>query len=277
MDALIHGTFHFHSTYSHDGRTTLTETVSRLRRQQFSFCIMTEHFEDFDSQKLGRYVEEVRTLNKVGGFVLVPGVELNLSGVDTIIFPVRDYEQCARFAARRNGKDAGLFAVLAHPSKYSPEKIVRHLETCHIDGIEIWNQQADSSYSPPVEVMDFLKSCANRHAYRYFFGCDLHDVRLTVSNVVSLPRPEQLDVDLIVAAISSGTFLVTNRCTGISYRNSENNTGLDEWLANVAADPNFKGRLLRRVRRGLRGVYRSLPKPVQSSLNDLKNFVRNKV
>lgn len=274
----IYGTFHFHSTYSHDGRTTLAETVTRLREQQLSFCVMTEHFEDFDAKSLGRYLDEVRSLNDLGGFVLVPGVEIKLAGIDTIVFPVQSFAQCVEFIEAANSRASGLFAVIAHPSKYRPEQIASHLEAFHIDGIEIWNQQADSSYLPPREVLQFLTTCPTRHGYQYFFGCDLHDVRLSVANVLSLPRPPRLTVDSIVAEITSEGLEVLNRPTGTTYANREGHPDLDQWLRiQMGAKPSFNRRALRNVRRGLRGAYRMLPKRWQRSLNDFKNSVRNRV
>jgi len=44
----IDGAFHFHSTYSHDGKNTLSEIASTLSEAGLSFCVMTEHFEDLD-------------------------------------------------------------------------------------------------------------------------------------------------------------------------------------------------------------------------------------
>src|SRR5690349_10033752 len=84
----IRGTFHFHSTYSHDGRTTLQETAESLHKQGFSFVIMTEHFEDFDRPKFDAYLSEIGSLNTEGRVILIPGMEINLEGIDTIKYPV---------------------------------------------------------------------------------------------------------------------------------------------------------------------------------------------
>ena len=86
MSNTIEGTFHFHSTYSHDGRSTLDEIVWTLRSRGLSFCVMTEHFEDFDGTTFERYVQDIDRLNRRGDFVLVPGVEIHLYGIDTIVW-----------------------------------------------------------------------------------------------------------------------------------------------------------------------------------------------
>src|SRR5262245_38629 len=111
----ILGTFHFHSTYSHDGCSTLSEIVSTLRGQGFSFCVMTEHFEDFDAFTFRRYLDEVAALNEQGDFVLVPGVEVDLLGLHTIVFPAVDYAEITELAAGERAPAPPMFTVLAHP------------------------------------------------------------------------------------------------------------------------------------------------------------------
>ena len=48
---------------------------------------MTEHFEDFDAATLDRYLRSAG--DDTTGFVVIPGIEVHLSGLDTIVFPVR--------------------------------------------------------------------------------------------------------------------------------------------------------------------------------------------
>ena len=48
MQETIQGTFHFHSTYSHDGRSTLSEIASALRTAGMAFCVLTDHFDPCD-------------------------------------------------------------------------------------------------------------------------------------------------------------------------------------------------------------------------------------
>jgi len=162
------GTFHFHSTYSHDGRSTLDEIARTLQDRGFKFCVMTEHFEDFDSSKFDRYLHETRRTSEKCGFTLLPGVEINLSGLDTIIFPARSYEEIFLLATEGKEPEEPLFKVLAHASKYPFEAITRHLNAYKIDGLEIWNQQADGSYRPPFPLLNFLKGGAQVDRYRYF-------------------------------------------------------------------------------------------------------------
>jgi hypothetical protein len=271
------GTFHFHSTHSHDGRSSLPEIARTLKGRGFKFCIMTEHFEDFDALKLDRYIRETKTISESYGFLLLPGVEVNLSGLDTIVFPVREYEEIAQLASQGKDSQRPMFKVLAHASKYPFDAIGRHLKTYKIDGVEIWNQQVDGSHIPPFRLLEFLKSQPWRGDYRYFFGCDLHDVKLTVANVLSVSAKDGQTSDAIVRALISGDFVSESLPTGIEYRNGSETTDFDSWLAAVEQRSYHRGELLQGVRRCLKSVYKILPRGTQHSLNDIKNFVRNKV
>ena len=277
MRQLIQGTFHFHSTYSHDGRSTLHEIASNLSGRGLSFCIMTEHFEDFDAAKLERYVREVDEITCSSGFLMIPGIEVHLAGLDTILFPVRRYEEIARFAAEGTESQPPMFKVLAHPSKYPFEKVAKHLERYEINGVELWNQQENGSYIPPVEFLELLQTHQRRNQYRYFFGCDLHDVKLTIANVLSLPVLGCPTTDAVINALIGGDFISRNRPTGIEFHNGSKRVDFDHWLQTVHKRSYYRGKLLRSMRRFLKSLYRTLPRNTQHSLNDVKNFVRNKV
>jgi hypothetical protein len=240
---------------------------------------MTEHFEDFDAAKLERYIRELKDVSASSGFVFIPGIEVHLSGLDTILFPVRKFEEIARFAEAGVNPDPPMFKVLAHPSKYRFEDVVRHLAQYRIEGVELWNQQADGSHIPPINFFASLKTQSGRKEYRYFFGCDLHRANLTVANVLSIPAPKERTAEAIAQALREGDFVSRNQPTGIEYRNGKgaDRTDFDVWLPAVQKKSYYRGKLLRTLRRSLRSFYRMLPRNTQHSLNDFKNFVRNKV
>ena len=274
---VIRGTFHFHSTYSHDGKNTLSEIASALSASGFSFCVMTEHFEDFDEVKFDRYVKEAKQVTEGSGFLLIPGVEVDLSGLHTIVFPVREYAEIVRFASDGQDSNGPIFKVLAHPSKYSFEKVVRHIEKYKIDAIELWNQQADGRHMPPIDFLERLKGQPWRNQCRYFFGCDLHSVKLVASNAISVPNAYKPTPESIAKTLIDGDFVTSNGPTGIDYRNGSGRTDFDTWLEKLRTKPNLKGRILAGVRSCLKPLYRMLPRSMRHSLNDVKNFVRDKV
>ena len=274
---LIQGTFHFHSTYSHDGRSTLSQIATGLSRQGLSFCIMTEHFEDFNEPKFDRYIREIDAISKSNGFLLIPGMEVDITGLHTIVFPVRDYGELVQLASGDAQNQPAMFRVLAHPSKYPFERVAEHLEKYKIDGIELWNQQADGGFVPPLRFLESLRTQPGRAQYRYFFGCDIHNVNLKVKNIISLETSRHQTSQAIINALISGAFVSRNDPTEIEYRNGSDGTDFDTWVQTLLSKPDYRGRLLLLVRRCLRSSYKMLPRRVQHSLNDVKNFVRNKV
>jgi len=277
MQEYIHGTFHFHSRYSHDGRSTLAEIASTLSGQEFSFCVMTEHFEDFDAPKLVRYIQEAREVSQRSGFVLIPGIEVHLSGVDTILFPVRDFAEIQRLASDGTEPQPQIFKVLAHPSKYPFELVLRHLERFKIDAVELWNQQVDSAHFPSIKFLEQMKTYHRRNELRYFFGNDIHNVNLGVANVISLHQVVQRDAESIAKTLVQGDFVCRNRPTGIEYRNGSAKTDLDSWIGTVMSNSYRRAKLRMSTRQSLRWLYKVLPRTAQHSLNDIKNYVRSKI
>ena len=277
MQNRIQGTFHFHSTYSHDGRSSLLEIATALGKRGLSFCVLTEHFEDFDAPKFNSYLRETREVTEKSGFLLIPGVEINLAGLDTILFPASDYSQIVRFARERKDGDSRQCKVLAHASKYPFEKVVKHIERYCIRDVELWNQQVDGSHMPPFKFLRMWETYSRRNQCRYFFGCDLHKVNLTVANVVSVPATSQPTTQAIVQKLMQGDFISRNLPTQTEYRNGSESSDFDSWLRMLQKSSFTRGRLLGGVRSGLKSAYRVLPRDVQKSLNDVKNFVRNKV
>jgi hypothetical protein len=277
MPNLIKGTFHFHSTYSHDGKNSLREIADSLMAQGFSFCLMTEHFEDFDAAKFDRYVAEANEVSKATGFILIPGVEVDITGLHTIVFPARSFEEVATRDWTAENSQWPIFKVLAHPSKYPFELLRTHLEKYNVDAIELWNQQADSRYMPPLTFLAELKGQVRRHGIRGFFGTDLHSTRLSVANAISFNSEGPLTAESILSALMQGDFTATNLPTGIEFKNGSAGTDLDTWIQSVTTRPYNSAKLRMRARRGLRWLYKLLPREAQHSLNDFKNFVRNKV
>lgn len=277
MKSSIQGTFHFHSTYSHDGKSTLPEIAMVLRGLGLSFCVMTEHFEDLDADRFDGYIAELAALSSDGTFHFIPGVEVHLSGVDTILFPVKSYQEIVDFETGRSPLSDAMCKVIAHPSKYHFDDVVRHLHRYPIDGIELWNQQADGSHIPPLDLLQSLKPVVREAQYHYFFGCDLHSAKLKVTNTLAVAAETPRTVEGISRALLAGYFTARNSETAIEYRNSPGGTEFDAWAVAVGRRSYIRGKVLRRVRRLLRSIYRGLPRNTQKSLNDFKNLVRNKV
>jgi len=238
---------------------------------------MTEHFEDFDKGKFKRYLQEVKEVSESTGFLLIPGMEVDLFGLHTILFPLKEYEAIARLASDEAVNERTMFKVLAHPSKYPFDRISEHIEKYKINGVELWNQQADGRFIPPTEFLIKVKDQPWRNQCRFFFGCDLHSSKLAVSNIISLPNGDNRTPDGIMNALITGDFVCRNDQTGIEYRNGSDGTDFDTWLKGLLDRSYARGKILGGIRSFLKPMYRMLPRPIRRSLNDVKNYVRNKV
>jgi hypothetical protein len=277
MHTSIQGTFHFHSTYSHDGKNTLGEIAASLKAKGFSFCLMTEHFEDLSVTTFNRYIQEANGVTEATGFILVPGIEVDLSGLHTIIFNVHDYDEISQMAWAPDRCSRLPFKILAHPSKYPFERVQAHMEKYNINGLELWNQQADSVYLPPLKFLNLLKTHVGRNEIIGFFGCDLHDTHLSVANILSLQSQSPPTAEAILTALLRGDFVAMNLPTGIEFRNGPGGTDLASWIEEVTSKPYYQAKLRMGTRQILRWLYKSLPRGAQRFLNNTKNYLRNKI
>jgi len=274
---VISGTFHFHSDYSHDGRSPLCQIASVLRDRGLSFCVMTEHFEDFTAATFAQYLREVDEVNQQTGFILIPGVEVNLGGIDTIVFPVDDYDAITQLLSGGGEGPSDVIKIVAHPAKYPFDRVRRHIEKYQVNGIELWNQQSDGSLMPALGLLEWMKTQDRCNDFGYFFGCDIHDVTLSVANVLCLREPASRTPAAVASELRNRRFVSRNLVTGIEYRNESPRTDFGAWVESVARRPFYRAKIQRAIRRSLRFGYRMLPRDTQHSLNDFKNLVRNRI
>ena len=74
----VSGIFHIHSKYSHDGKKTIDEIAARLKYANLKFCVITDHFEDFDEKGFNTFLSEIKVINEQKDILLIPGVEIQL-------------------------------------------------------------------------------------------------------------------------------------------------------------------------------------------------------
>lgn len=238
---------------------------------------MTEHFEDFDPQKLESYLQEAQMVSGEVGFVLIPALEVHLAGIDTLVFPGRDYQQIAELASGDFRKGEGLLKLLVHPTKYPLQRVFAHLDRFNIQGIELWNQEVDGHSLPPFRFLKSFLVHPRCDQYLYFFGCDLHNVRGRISNILILSQPCEKSPEAIMNCLRRGYFSTRNLRTGIEFRNGNPRMDLASWLTVQQQKTYYRGRLVGWVRNSLRSAYKQLPRSSQRSLNDVKNYVRNRL
>ena len=83
------GVIHVHSRYSHDGRESVADIADGLRDRSIDFCVLTDHFEDFDPEAFRNYLREIETVNDGHSTLIVPAVEVNVDGFDLLVFPAK--------------------------------------------------------------------------------------------------------------------------------------------------------------------------------------------
>jgi len=213
----MEGLFHLHSDYSFDGKLSLEELKEECVRRKQDFMVVTDHAEDFDSEKLKRYLAHCKSLTDKE-FIVVPGLEFRLEGKREVHVLVvgSDALSCAEapwgiMEKVSSGESRGL-VVLAHPSR-NGHYLPKYLEHS-IHGIEIWNAGYDSRYLPDYNAIQLFRSLKKRNRNLVGFGgLDLHDrtgfreLRLQMNN------PVETEAELL-AHFKAGRFTIRGSHTG---------------------------------------------------------------
>jgi hypothetical protein len=141
---MLQGIAHAHSTHSFDGRLGLRELQTLLSEAKIDFCLMSEHVESLDYEKIGAMLADYAALPR-GGCLMIPGIEIDdlhilIYGV-TAIEPYASIEELAAQMFHR-----GSLIFVSHPVKIKgklPEVILPWLS-----GVEIWNTRYDGRSAP---------------------------------------------------------------------------------------------------------------------------------
>ena len=203
MKALLH----VHSNHSYDGVASLASLAEWGETRGLDAIFLSEHTNDFDAAKMGRFVAECDALAD-RRCRLVPGLEFSVAGGFHILgYSLRE------FLPRTNPADVvefihdrGGIAVLAHPARYRgkwPAATV--LE--RMDGIEAWNARYDGRFVPSGAV---LAACGARLPGLgrpvLFGGQDLHELTSHRLVVTSVPRTDDLPTLLLRLRDGDSTF-----------------------------------------------------------------------
>lgn len=271
------GVIHLHSAYSHDGRDPIPDLARTLAGQGFDFCVLTDHFEDLDEAALDRYRADIAAVNSAGGFVVVPGIEVEFEGVHVILVPAGSFDEIQRSIAERDLDRSGAVRLLAHPAKYDLETIVTLLRDREFDGVELWNQASDGKYSPPLEYLRALLPSIRPDMTGHFFGGDLHDGRHAVANYLTVPADGPLTVDHVIDALRRHRHVSHNVQTGLAVPADQPAGELISWLETAARSRSPRARLVAGLARILRWSYHLLPRRVQKRINSFKNSVKSRL
>lgn len=172
------GILHVHSTYSHDGRSSLEEIHAAAATHGLRFVALTDHAEDFDASLFEEYQahaaavsEDVRLITGLEfRFRGYRGLHLLAIGLQSWIDP-RTPEEFIKLAPA-----AGAFTVVAHPvlARYRIPRVVAD----GIDAVEVWNARYDNRWLPDarsVAALDEIRSA--RPWVVGTVGMDMHDAR----------------------------------------------------------------------------------------------------
>ncbi len=272
------GVVHIHTEVSHDGHGGLEEMSARLRADGIDFCVLTDHFEDLDADSFGEYLAEIRQVNLRRETVFVPGVEAEIKGFHVLLLPVASYDEVRDVVDQTDLAGRGpRLKILAHPAKHDLAAVTELLRENAFDGVEIWNQHSDGNYLPPLEFLDDLVEALPADMSCVVFGSDVHDIRHRISNLVLIPRGEELTPTLILDRLRQGRFLNFNRNTALSLPGDSRPAEIAAWLAEVRQRLGRKALLVGRVKKVLRFCYHLLPRSAQHRINDFKNAIKNRL
>ena len=271
------GVIHLHSAYSHDGRDSIPDLVRTLAGQGFDFCILTDHFEEFDARALDRYRAEIAAVNANGDFMVVPAIEVEFESVHVILVPVGSFAEIQGVVAARDLSRSEAVKLLAHPTKYDLETTVTLLRDHEFDGVELWNQMADGKYAPPRDHLRALLPRIRPDLRGHFFGGDIHDSRHAVANYLTIPADGPLTVDHVIEALRRRRYVSHSRLTGLAVSAEQPAGELVAWLETAARSRSLRATLMATLAHIFKGIYHLLPRRVQKRINSFKNSVKSRL
>lgn len=202
------GILHAHSTYSYDGKLSLSELRNFLVERGIHFACMSEHTDELSKERAEEFVAECRTLSDEK-FVFVPGFEVPyqrahilLLGTDAFLTQFADMDSLAAWS-----KQAAL-TVLAHPvrNRFKLDEVMEQV----IGGVEIWNQQYEGKWAPRTRSVKLLRTLRNKRPSLFATGgIDFHREE-HFGNPVTFVELDLLTEAGIKDALTAGNFSFGN-------------------------------------------------------------------
>jgi hypothetical protein len=172
------GLLHFHSDFSYDGHNSIEEIAEWAKLEGIDFIILTEHDNDYDTDKFDAYVKEC--LKNSNDITIVPGIEysfglkrhihFNVFGVNEFIQTNNSIDDIPRFL--KYVKNKGGLSILNHPKSITKE--IENVDFSALFGVELWNTKSDFLYSPDPRTDKFIKSKLADKAV--FVTSDIHKI-----------------------------------------------------------------------------------------------------
>jgi predicted ATP-grasp superfamily ATP-dependent carboligase len=198
------GIVHCHTTFSYDGKLSLSELCNLLRQEGFDFVGLTEHTQGLAAEHYAELVQACRE-NSDENFVAIPGLEfrcgdgLEIAGIGLPSW-LEDKPPAETVAAIRA---AGGFAIWVHPFKTGK----REQAFLDCDAVEIMNGKEDGELAPNLPLLrEYARQREAGRKFHAIFGLDFHNLRQH-RNVWIECQVEQLTAPTILQALREGQFV----------------------------------------------------------------------
>ena len=181
------------------------ELLERARALGFRILAITLHDAVFDRAEV--FADAAKM-----GILLIPAAEMRVEGADVILLNVtakevdslRTFDDLAALRARRG---PSLFTIAPHPfyvlGGSIGEKLMERIDC--FDAIELchfWSHW----FNPNRRAVEI----AERHGKPLIATSDAHRLHAFGSNYTSIPRPAELTVESVIAALRRGPLRLTN-------------------------------------------------------------------
>lgn len=216
----ITGVAHVHSTYSYDGKLTLTELRDLFVSKGLSFCLMSEHTDKLTREEAIQFVQECKALT-TSSFVFIPGFEVPYTSQKTrehahvLMYGTAVFlSQYADADILKNWSEHAALTVLAHPvrNNFKLDEVMEEV----IDGVEIWNQQYDGKLVPRTCAVKLLEVQKEKNKNLLATGgLDFHRSEHMGTPVLSL-EVGTLTESEIIRTLQSGAFTFGSSTCSVS-------------------------------------------------------------
>jgi hypothetical protein len=176
----VTGILHAHSTYSYDGKLTLSELRALCIEKGIQFVCMTEHTDELDAARAEAFVRECDALSD-DRFRFVPGFEVpyHIEGTNehahVLMIRCRGfYGIYARtFSELAPWIEASSYVVLAHPVRNHFKLDPNLAKSIH--ALEVWNQQYEGKRVPRTRSLTLLGELRKENSHLHALGgVDFH-------------------------------------------------------------------------------------------------------
>lgn len=200
----LKGIVHCHTTTSYDGKVSLENLCTLLRKEGFDFVALTEHSRGLTTEDYAEFVKSCQD-HTTPEFLVIPGIEVRVEkdieiaaiGV-TELPPALGPDELTSWVRRKGG-----YAIWVHPFRHG--KWAGPFLDC--DGVEVMNGKLDGTLAPNLSLLRRFKRgrSADKH-FSAIFGLDFHDL-WQARQVWIECTPAERKAEAVVEALRKGRFL----------------------------------------------------------------------